>query len=370
MTNAKNTENYYAGSLKAVSSDCKPWLAGLNLCVLDGVVSQERTKEWFENIDEIYRTYEIYAQAGGTEQAVFVAGNGAGETRSSRLVECLSEFLGRKALGRALDVGCGNGSFLREFNRVFPEWNLEGSEYAEINRERVLGSPKVEAFHTCELSGLEKGRYSLVSMIHLLEHIPEPRAFLEQASELLTEDGLLFIQVPGFLENPFELLIYDHASHFTPASLRQLLEASGFEVSSISVEWVKKEISVVAKRKTTTSELVVEEGGQPEEGELQAAISWLESFRDRMKTFAETSKEQPWVFGSSIAASWAYSELEGNVAGFIDEDRSRIGRSHLGKPIIGPSSIPLGNPVIVPIAPVVADKIRAKFSGRSEGWMF
>ena len=73
----------------------------------------------------------------------------------------------------------------------------------------------------------------------------------------------------------------------------------------------------------------------------------LSEFLTRVQTATEDS--DLYIFGSSVAASWISGSLVGGaVSAFVDEDKSRIGRRHLGIPIIAPEQLPTGATVVLP----------------------
>src|SRR5262245_25033805 len=74
-----------------VTSDCKPWPQGGRLCQCQscGVVQKPIDPAWQSEIDAIYKSYTIYYQSRGAEQAVFDTSSGQPSARSGRLVEFL-----------------------------------------------------------------------------------------------------------------------------------------------------------------------------------------------------------------------------------------------------------------------------------------
>jgi len=86
--------------------------------------------------------------------------------------------------------------------------------------------------------GLAPGSFDVITIFHVLEHLPEPAVYLACARDLLAEDGLLVVEVPNFRTWGFALLgrrnlCFDppHHLHFlTPPALAALLERSGFRV--------------------------------------------------------------------------------------------------------------------------------------------
>jgi SAM-dependent methyltransferase len=95
---------------------------------------------------------------------------------------------------RALDVGCGNGSFLESMRRL--GWMVEGQEWdpraAEAARERGL------TVHVGPLDELDI-RVDLVTMRHVLEHVADPVAFLRAANHVLEPGGFVYATTPNLL---------------------------------------------------------------------------------------------------------------------------------------------------------------------------
>ena len=71
-------------------------------------------------------------------------------------------------------------------------------------------------------------RFDLVSLMHVMEHLEHPLQVLTQIrEELLSEDGLLFVEVPDFYcHDSYELA---HLSCFTEHTLHEMLKQAGFE---------------------------------------------------------------------------------------------------------------------------------------------
>ena len=131
-----------------------------------------------------------------------------------------------------LDVGCGNGAMLRAFSQAAPGWSLAGTELSDKYRRLVEGIPGVESLYTCPPAEVP-GQFDLVSMIHVLEHIPRPAAFLARLLPKLVPGGLLVVELPHHVANPFELLIADHCTHFAAATAAAVLERPGWKSSRL-----------------------------------------------------------------------------------------------------------------------------------------
>jgi 2-polyprenyl-3-methyl-5-hydroxy-6-metoxy-1,4-benzoquinol methylase len=79
-----------------------------------------------------------------------------------------------------------------------------------------------------ELGGQRLERFDLISLAHVLEHIPEPRDFLQNLrDQWLNAEGLLLVEVPNlFYHHCFEL---PHLSSYYSSSLSRMLATSGFQ---------------------------------------------------------------------------------------------------------------------------------------------
>ena len=138
------------------------------------------------------------------EQCVFDAISGNPVSRSARLLERLQSIIELPKRGRLLDVGCGNGALLQVFAAVAPLWSLAGTELNDQYRPVVESIQRVEALYTLEL-GKIPGLFNFITVVHVLEHVRDPRTFLSKLCDKLEVGGLLLIQVPDYLQNPFPL---------------------------------------------------------------------------------------------------------------------------------------------------------------------
>ena len=98
---------------------------------------------------------------------------------------------------RLLDIGAGIGTFL-SFARDRRGWEVTGAEVStsaiKIARQRyglALLTGRVEDLH------LPTGSYDLITLWHVLEHVPYPGQTLDVCHQLLTSNGLLAIAVPN-----------------------------------------------------------------------------------------------------------------------------------------------------------------------------
>ena len=347
-------------ALRRVTSDCRPWPAGgrIGVCRSCGAVQKPCDDAFLAEIDDIYRSYTIYHQAAGAEQAVFEQSSGLPASRSARLLETFRRHTDLKPVGRMLDVGCGNGATIRAFGRVAPDWTKAGTEFDAKYRAEVESIPNTEPLHVGPVETVP-GSFDVITMVHVLEHIVDPIEMLKTLRGKLAPGGLLLIEVPHHPANPFELLIADHRTHFTAGSLTRVLATAGFETATVAEDWIPKELSAVARPATGIATPPPGDAATSREI-IATSLSWLSRAADRLRELASTDRIG--LFGTSIAGTWLAAEAGDSVAFFVDEDPARAGRAYLGRPVHPPADVPPGSRVFVGLPPAVAAGICARLS--------
>ncbi len=155
-----------------------------------------------------------------------------------------------KNQGRLLDVGTGDGRFLRVcrdagFSVEGTEVSSAGAAYAQRQGFEV----KMGQFTAIDLPG---SSFDAITIWHVLEHVPDPAAVLRKAHSLLRADGVLIVAVPneenffvrrrlGLSEtsNPFAPLDFGgeiHLTYFRPATLAAALRHAGLELLEFGVD--------------------------------------------------------------------------------------------------------------------------------------
>lgn len=348
-------------SLAQVTSDCRPWKRGgqLGICLSCGFVQKITDDAFLRDCEAIYRSYEVYYQAGGEEQKVFDQSRGLSMSRSESILAQLLKENKLPFSGTLLDVGCGNGNLLKSFSKHCPQWSLSGLEFDEKNRNAVEAIAHVDQFYSCDLSKVPAS-FDLISMIHCLEHISDPRRFLLLVKEKLNRDGMVLIEIPDYTQNPFDLVIADHCTHFDVCAIRQLLEQCGFEPVLVSTEFVSKEITVLARVNDEVKETTRMTSVQDSQRRLSEAIAWLIENIACATRIAD--HEELGIFGTSIAGVWLYNEIPERVSFFVDEDEARIGRSFLERKVYHPRKLPNQGQVFIPLPHKIAGGIAARLN--------
>jgi 2-polyprenyl-3-methyl-5-hydroxy-6-metoxy-1,4-benzoquinol methylase len=142
--------------------------------------------------------------------------------------------------GRLLDFGCGGGSYLRRMSQL--GWRVTGLDSSRRAVEKVREELACDVhLGTLPHGDLSPGSFDVVTMWQSLEHVHRPMEVLRGAYEVLRPGGLIVVAVPNiaglpagwFAENWFGLDLPRHLTHFTPATLSDMLLVAGFRVRSM-----------------------------------------------------------------------------------------------------------------------------------------
>ena len=146
-----------------------------------------------------------------------------------------------------LDIGCGDGLLL-DMARKY-DWNVEGydvdKETVERVEKRIGVTVRSGDFHSIEW---QHNYYDMITMHQVLEHLKNPRSYLEKVHDMLRGGGLLFIASPNIASLSARIKFwlegkglkkskigsyYDtdhHLIYFSPPVLISLLDGMGFDV--------------------------------------------------------------------------------------------------------------------------------------------
>ena len=348
-----------------VTSDCQPWPRGGRLakCLSCNTVQKIIDSKWNHEAESVYQQYSLYYQASNAEEQS-VLGSGDLKQRSVALMMDLTSHIKLPANAIFLDFGCGTGVTLKAASQLFPTWSIFGYDPSPTGAQELVGKGNIKAV-VKNLNDL-KSRPNLITLIHTLEHIPDPKQTLLTIKNILAPDGFVIIQVPHHPTNPFDLLITDHCTHYDLDTLSAVMRDAGFKVDFISSSVIRKEISLIAtvnNSAISNSRSMHETSADPLIG-VDNGLDWLETVQSSAANTAQHSERPFGIFGTAIAALWLYGQMPDQVDFFVDEDPSRHGSGRLPKPVLAPSSIPAGATVYIPLVPPIALEIAIRLEAQ------
>jgi len=142
--------------------------------------------------------------------------------------------------GRILDIGCGRGLFVNIMRKA--GWSATGIEFNEETASYASAGYGLDVL-SGDLTEHEfpDGCFDVISMYHVLEHVVNPQAMVEECRRILRKGGLLVIAVPNLssLQTSagkkawFHLDVPFHLHHFSEEGLIALLRKDSFMIKKV-----------------------------------------------------------------------------------------------------------------------------------------
>ena len=170
------------------------------------------------------------------------------------LFEKMYHFIKRKAIrdkvslinsyqplkGRILDIGAGTGDFLLEAKNQ--NWDILGIEPNDKAKGIAVGKG-IKFGDTIEK--LENNSFDVITMWHVLEHVPDVEHQVAELKRLLKPSGTIIIAVPNFKSydaNHYKEFwaAYDvprHLWHFSKTAIEKLFDKQNMNLEDIKPMW-------------------------------------------------------------------------------------------------------------------------------------
>ncbi len=144
------------------------------------------------------------------------------------------ERLTGKKDGQLLDVGCGTGEFAASMRDN--GWDVTCVDSSEAARKEAHERFELEPLSPAQWLETDPARFDCITFWHTLEHVHEPRRYLNAARSGLQEGGVLLIGLPNFTSHDAVVYgdhwaAYDvprHLTHFSPSAMDRFLTSCGF----------------------------------------------------------------------------------------------------------------------------------------------
>ena len=137
---------------------------------------------------------------------------------------------------KILDIGCGYGSFLVKAKTM--GFNVSGMDFdnlkVHIAQKKGLENISVSNFKEFYKKNHDK-KYDIITCFHILEHLENPKEFVQMINNLLLPGGLFFIELPNKnrkLKESSGIMDYPphHLTRWSANSLKILLSNENFKV--------------------------------------------------------------------------------------------------------------------------------------------
>jgi 2-polyprenyl-3-methyl-5-hydroxy-6-metoxy-1,4-benzoquinol methylase len=187
---------------------------------------------WITELDSYYETNPAYAQNGLDTRKVEVMRHGA-----DALLTIMNKYVRAGSDKKLLDVGSNYGVFLEEAQKR--GYVVEGIEMnTSLVREAQSRSLPVSHGGAMDISNTKQ--HDVITLIHVLEHIPEVREVVRKIHGALADDGFFFVEVHNIdsyiarkHKESWKYVSLEHLYYFTPRTLTKLLQDEGFSVVDV-----------------------------------------------------------------------------------------------------------------------------------------
>ncbi|NJX14016.1 methyltransferase domain-containing protein [Tamlana crocina] len=142
-----------------------------------------------------------------------------------------------------LDFGCGTGDFLQTAQKN--NWNVFGIEPNEQARGIANKKTNDAVFDIGQLIKFKEHSFDVITLWHVLEHLPNLEEDISVFKKLLKPKGVLIIAVPNYKSYDAKhyknfWAAYDvprHLWHFDRNSISKLMQSISFEVVKTKPMW-------------------------------------------------------------------------------------------------------------------------------------
>lgn len=162
---------------------------------------------------------------------------------TNRHVKLVTELCGDRHC-RILDIGSGYGFFVNEIYN-FGYVNVTGIEVSRERRAIAMenGTVKIIDFDLNKPNA-DIGKFDVITLFHVLEHMADPIAFLKNIRNLLDTNGILICEVPNVKEMLLDICsgyndfywITAHLNYFSKKTLLECFKVAGYNNVDVKFE--------------------------------------------------------------------------------------------------------------------------------------
>ena len=226
--NLQNTKHFLNVKDYSVSQETFELLhdADLDMLITNPQPSLEKLPSYYESVNYISHTDGNKSLFEKMYQIV----------KTIALKNKLKLINSQSSKGKILDIGAGVGDFLAVAKKH--GWETFGTEPSD--KAKAIAIKKGVSF-VDNLSELENNSFDIITMWHVLEHVPDLENQIAQLKRLLKPSGTILIAVPNF--NSFDANYYGkfwaafdipiHLWHFSKTAIKKLFAVQNLELVKI-----------------------------------------------------------------------------------------------------------------------------------------
>lgn len=214
-----------------------------NLKIKDYSISQEEFTLVYDEVLDMFSTDPVPDNLGKYYLSEnYISHTDSNEGLFEKVYQWVKNYMLKKKVklissyvekGTLLDIGAGTGDFLNQAKKS--GWEVTGIEPSTAARKRAFE----KGVNLCEVEAeIGDRKFDVITMWHVLEHVPDVEKQIEWIKNHLSTDGVLIVAVPNF--NSYDAKYYKnfwaawdvprHLHHFSSKSIKTLFEKNGFNL--------------------------------------------------------------------------------------------------------------------------------------------
>jgi len=140
--------------------------------------------------------------------------------------------------GRLLEVGAGNGGFVKA--AIARGWQVDATEISDSALELLRATGARVLAGDLRDAGVHEATYDLVASLEVVEHLSDPAAHLRELARITRPGGVLLITTPNFaglsrklFGMRWRVVDPEHLGYFEVGTLRHALRDAGFAAVTV-----------------------------------------------------------------------------------------------------------------------------------------
>lgn len=207
----------------------------INECVSCGFkFTNPRPEE--EKLGDYYKSEEYVSHSNTNKGLINSAYQMVRKYTLLKKLQMISKFY---KTGEILDIGCGTGEFLKTFKDA--KWQTLGIEPSPDVRKMAIENYGLDVREEAEIKNLEASNFDIITMWHVLEHVPDLNDRIEDLKRLIKPNGVIVIAVPNctsldakiYKENWAAYDVPRHLYHFSPKDIETVFKNHELKVFRI-----------------------------------------------------------------------------------------------------------------------------------------
>ena len=261
-----------------------------------------------------------------------------------------------------IDIGCGNGAMLHMLQEQGFR-HLTGLEPSEKNCRGITERWGIRSVQG-QLGGGDSsfdlnGRFDVVLMEGVLEHLVDVQGNVREALSYLKKDGALYLNVPDLAAFPdchdlYQQFSVEHVNFFSLPSMQNLMGAFGMTC----VAYDRNGYGVFTLWRHASEGVPARTFDQAGTADMRTYLAGAEQLAAQMKdrlTPYRGREVYVWAAGTHTAMLYQLGLLDGiHVRAIIDSNANYQGKEIYGVPVIAPQKLAASEPLPIIISSQLA----------------